>query len=179
MPALKTIIENLARAQREFLRAADTVPAEQWKSCPGQGRWSAGELVGHLITVERTILSGADQLLQQPAKPLPFFRRLHVPLALVEARLIRRQSPLPQDPQLVREKEEMLAELREVRERTLAFIEETRGQDLKNRHRRHPFLGTLNVYEWLQFIASHQVRHGKQMKEIIAALPKSVRSLQK
>lgn len=77
------------------------------------------------------------------------------------------------------EKEEMLAQLRGVRERTLAFMEETRGEDLSLYSRAHPFLGTLNVYEWFQMIASHQVRHTKQMREICAALPKSVTPLQK
>jgi hypothetical protein len=37
----------------------------------------------------------------------------------------------------------------------------------------------LNAYEWLQMIASHEVRHTKQMKEIAAALPKAVAILQK
>jgi hypothetical protein len=43
----------------------------------------------------------------------------------------------------------------------------------------HAFLGTLNAYEWFQMIASHEVRHTKQMKEIAAALPKVVAILQK
>jgi hypothetical protein len=52
-------------------------------------------------------------------------------MALVESRFIRRKSPLPIDAHLVCGKEEMLAELREVRERTLAFIEETMDRDLQ------------------------------------------------
>jgi hypothetical protein len=35
------------------------------------------------------------------------------------------------------------------------------------------------MYEWFQLIASHEVRHTKQMKEIYATLQKSVASLQK
>jgi len=69
----------------------------------------------------------------------------------------------------------MLAELRGVRERTLAFIEETRGRDLHKYNMSHPFLGSLNAYEWLQFIASHEIRHMKQMREIATTLkPKTV-----
>jgi len=37
------------------------------------------------------------------------------------------KTPIPIDPELLREKEIMFAELREVRGRTLALIEETRG----------------------------------------------------
>jgi hypothetical protein len=179
VPALQAIAENLARAQREFLSAADTVPANRWKRNPSEGRWSAGEVVAHLIMVERAILKGTDRLLQKPPKPRPFFKRFHIPMALVEARLIPLKTPIPLDPALVGQKEEMLAQLREVRGRTLALMEETSGRDLSVHHMPHPFLGTLNTYEWFQLIASHEVRHTKQMKEICATLQKCVASLQK
>ena len=75
---------------------------------------------------------------------------------------------------MLSDKEGMLAELRTVRERSLAFLEETRGRNMGEYYWPHPALGTLNVYEWLQFIASHEVRHTKQMREIAASLPKPI-----
>jgi uncharacterized damage-inducible protein DinB len=179
LPALKTIIENLDRAQQSFLHAADAVPADQWQTPPGAERWSAGQLVGHLITIERAILRNLDKVLLKPPRALPFYKRLHLPMALVELRLIRRKTPLQTESQLVREKEAMLAELREVRARTLAFVDETQGRDLGPYTMPHAFLGVLNMYEWLQMIASHEIRHMKQMREIAAALPKVVAYLQK
>jgi uncharacterized damage-inducible protein DinB len=179
VPPLATIIENLARAQGDLLRAADAVPAERWKTRPAEGRWSAGELICHLSAIERAILSRTDKLLQKSPNPVPFYKRLHVPMILVEARVIRRKAPTPVEPRTVGEKEEMLAELRQVRERTLAFIEETMDCDLSKYCMAHAFLGTLNGYEWLQFIASHQIRHTKQMREIAGSLPKTVTSLDK
>lgn len=179
VPALQAIVENLTRAQKEFLSAADAVPPEQWKQNPSEGKWSAGEVVAHLIMVERAILTGADRLLRKPPKPRPFFKRFHIPMALVESRLIALKSPIPLDASLVGQKEEMLAQLREVRDRTLAFVEETRGRDLSQYDMPHPFLGTLNTYEWFQMIAAHEVRHTKQMKEIVTALQENVTSLQK
>jgi DinB superfamily len=100
-------------------------------------------------------------------------------MVIVESRLIRRKTPIPLDPGIVREKEEMLAELRQVRERTLAFIEETMEQDLSRYRMPHPFLGALDTYEWFQMIASHELRHTKQMREIARILLKSVTSLEK
>jgi hypothetical protein len=177
--SLNTIVENLDRAQQTFLRTADTISADQWATSPGEDRWSGGELVGHLITVERAILRNIDKVLHKPPRALPFYKRLHIPMAVVELRLIRRKSPIPIDDQTIGEKEAMLAELREVRERTLAFIEETRGRDLSPYSMPHAFLGTLNIYGWLQMIASHEVRHTKQLQEIATALPKVVANLQK
>jgi uncharacterized damage-inducible protein DinB len=177
VPLLATIVENLARAQSELLRAAECVPEDQWKTRPAEGRWSAGEIMGHLSAVERTILSRSGKLLQKPPKSPPFFKRFHVPMMMVETRVIRLKTPKSLNVEMIGEKEEMLAELCGVRERTLAFIEETRGRDLSKYSMPHPFLGTLNAYEWLQFIASHEIRHTRQMREVAGILPKTVTSL--
>jgi hypothetical protein len=179
MSSLESISKHLSRAELQFLAAAELVPRDQWKTCPGEGRWSAGELACHLITVERLIILSASQLLQNRPTPRPFLKRFHLPMFLVEARLIPRKTPIPLDPALVREKDAMLAELREARAGTLVFMEETAGKDLRKYHMPHPFLGTLNMYEWLQTIASHQIRHTKQLKEIAAALRKTVTTLHK
>jgi uncharacterized damage-inducible protein DinB len=177
--SLATILDKLAGAQSELLRAADTVPTEHWKTSPAEGRWSAGELVAHLSEVERFLLSRIDNLLQKPPKSVPFYKRFHIPMMIVEARVIRRKAPSAVEPQVVSEKEEMLAELRGVREQTLAFIEETKDRDLSRYYMPHPYLGNLNAYDWMQFIASHEIRHTKQIREIADSLPKTVISLHK
>jgi len=179
MPSIEAIIGKLARAQESFLRAADAVPAALWKTGPENGAWCAAELVAHLIMVERFILGTADKMMQKPAPPTPLYKRLHIPLAVVEARLIRRKTPIPINPELVRDKEAMLEGLREVRGRTLAFLEETKNRDLSACGWRHPFLGRLNFYQWFEFIGSHEIRHRKQMQEIAGNLPKPVAISQK
>ena len=179
VPSLQSILENLARAEKQFLAATDAVPANQWQTCPAEGRWSAAELVCHLIQVETAIVKNAGKVLQRPPQPRPLSKRFHFPMALVESRLIPRKTPIPLDPALLGEKDKMLAQLREVRERTKVFIEEAQAKDLGKYHMPHPFLGTVNLYQWLQVIASHQVRHSKQMREIAASLPKTVTTLHK
>ena len=75
---------------------------------------------------------------------------------------------------MLREKEVMLAELRGARERTLAFLSETEKRDLTAYCWKHPFLGMLNIYEWMEMIAAHQIRHTKQMKEVEAKLSRKL-----
>ena len=174
MRNLQKIADNLDRAQRDFLVAADAVDATDWIQRPGQDRWSAGEVVAHLIGVEKTILKNAGNLLQAAPRPRPLLKRIHFPLFMVEARVIRRKTPIPIQPDSIRPKEEMLAELRSTRERTQTFMKETRGKDLRVYHMPHPFLGTLDLYEWFQMIASHELRHTKQMREISTFLQKAV-----
>src|SRR5580698_1536481 len=176
---LDSVISCMARAQTGLLSAADAVPADEWKTRPSEGRWSAAELVAHLMMVERAVIGKADRVAQKSPKRVSLLKRIHIPMAFVESRWIRRKAPAPVEPDLLRDKEEMLAELRTVRERSLAFLEETRDRNMGEYCWAHPALGTLNTYEWMQFIASHEVRHTKQMREIVASLRKAIESLQK
>ena len=171
---LSPIVEKLAEAQTTFFRAADAIPCEQWKAKPRVAEWSAAEVVAHLVIVERVILGGADRVTQKQPKQIAFLQRLHLPIWLVESRVVRRKSPLPLHPTLLGAKEEMLGELRAARERSLAFLEETEKRDLSAYRWRHAFLGMLNVYEWFEMIAAHQIRHAKQMRELAERLPKVV-----
>jgi len=173
------LFSELSRAQSQFLQAADAVPSEYWKTSPGDGRWSAAELVAHLFMVERAVIEKADRVSQHPPKQIPFFKKFHIPMALVESRWVRRKSPMPINQETLTDKEAMLARLREVRERSLAFLEEVRNRDLREYYWKHPALGMLNTYGWIRFIAAHEIRHTKQMREIAASLLKSVESLQK
>jgi hypothetical protein len=171
---LSPILVKLADAQSAFLHAADSIPAEQWTEKPKPNEWSAAAVVAHLIMVERSVVSSADRMAQKTAKPVPFWKRLHLPMRLAEVRLIRLKSPIAVDPALITKKEEMLAELRQARERTLAFIAETQNRDLSGYGWSHVFLGRLNMYEWFELIAAHQLRHTKQIHEIAGQLPKVV-----
>ncbi len=166
MGSLDAVRDQLTRAQSAIFRAADSIHAEKWNCPPELGEWSAAELVAHLVVIERAVLASADRVTQKLPKEISLLKRVHLPLWLVEYRVVRLKSPIPQDSELLTEKEDMLAELRAARERTLAFLSETEKRDLRVYCWRHPFLGMLNTYEWIEMLAAHQVRHTKQMREI-------------
>ena len=174
MPNLPSAVGKLNHAQQDFLSAADLVSSADWNTAPDAHSWPASHLVAHLCQVERGVLTYADRVIRKLPLPISYLQRLHIPFAVVELRLIKRKSPIAINPELVAGKESMLAELRAVRERTLAFLEETQHRDLTPYHWPHSFLGKLNFYNWFTFIASHQIRHTKQMVEIAKNLPKRV-----
>src|SRR5260221_12182994 len=179
MPNLKSTIEKLGRAQQGLLTSADSVDAAEWNIPPDLTCWSAAQLVAHLCQVERGVLAYADRVIRKTALPVTFFKRFHLPIVLVESRIIKRKSPISLESEPLASKETMLAALRGVRERTLAFLDETHGRDLNGYCWRHPFLGSLNFYAWFTFVAAHQIRHTKQMVEISRNLPKRVDNSQK
>lgn len=179
MPVLEPILEKLRHAQQSLLRAADTIPADLWKISPREGAWSAAELIAHIMTVEQAVIGAAERIFKKQPKRTPVLKRFRLPFVFAEMRLIRWKTPIPVDTQLLREKDAMLAELCEVRGRTLVFMEETSSRDLSVYRWRHPFLGSLNAYEWFSLLGSHEIRHEKQMREIAATLPKAISGLQK
>jgi hypothetical protein len=174
MPNLTTIRAKLIRAQSRFLTVADTVPSNFWQTPPSPDAWSTAEVVAHLCQIESSILTNSHRILRHPPRPVPFLKRFHLPLFLAEYRVRRFRSPLPMDTSLLAEKDPMLASLRTVRERTLAFLDETKSRNLAPYCFPHPFLGMFNLYTWLELIASHQIRHAKQVHEIATLIPKHV-----
>src|SRR5260370_37674994 len=92
--------------------------------------------------------SGSRPDSKKQPKHTPMLKRFRLPFAFAEIRFVRLKTPIPVDLQLLREKDAMLAELREVRVRTLALIEETRNRDLSAYTGPHPFLGPFTTSEW-------------------------------
>ena len=166
MQSLDGIREKLSGAQAAFCRAADEIPSNKWAMQPGPDEWSAAEVVAHLVMVERAVVGKADSLAQKRPLPISRLKRLHLPVWLVEMRVTRRKSPLPLDANLLGEKETMLGLLRGARERTFAFLSDTENRNLSAYYWRHPFLGMLSTYEWMEMLAAHQIRHAKQVREI-------------
>ena len=174
MPNLTTIRAKLTAAQSRFLTIADTIPSNFWQTPPSPGAWSAAEIVAHLCQIESSIVTNSNRILRHPPRPVPFIKRFRLPLFLAEYRVRRFRSPLPVDTSLLAEKDPMLASLRTVRERTLAFLDETKSRNLAPYCFPHPFLGMFNLYSWLELIACHQLRHAKQVHEMATLIPKHV-----
>jgi hypothetical protein len=178
MASLDRILEKLAGAQNRLLSAADSIPIDQWSTSPREGAWSGAEVIAHVTTVERTVMIVAGKIFKKQPKHTPVLKRFRLPLAFAEIRLMRLKTPIPVDTRLLGEKKLMLAELQRVRRCTLEVIEESRNRDLRVYRWPHPFLGSLNAYQWFALLGSHQIRHEKQMREIAAQLSHPVRTPQ-
>jgi hypothetical protein len=172
MPDLAAIRAHLERCRAELAAAARAVPAEKWQQAPAPGRWSAAEVVAHVTLVEKAITDGARKLTGTEPRRFSLWQRLHPPVALTAWRGIRRQSPIPLDRSLLADRETMLARLAEGRNATFSLVDENSGRDLRRWRWKHPALGALNYYEWLRVIGYHDVRHAKQIREIVDSFRK-------
>ena len=149
---------------------AEALPAEKWRTRPADGHWSAAEVIAHLTQVEATILNGATRLFATEPRPVPFWKRLHIPPGVSEWRFPKARTPLPLDPALVAEKQVMLERFAAGRRRTLELLDANRHRDLGRWRAPHPFFGSLNGWSWFKTIYHHEIRHTKQLREIVKSL---------
>lgn len=170
MTNVEPIRSKLQQSRSGLLEAAALVSAGQWQQRPGPGRWSAAEVLSHLTTVELRIQEGLGTMLAHEPKPVPFWRRFHIPPKLSEYRLIKVKTPLPLDTSVLAEKEPMLEKYGAIRTRTYEMLEANAKLDLRRWRWPHPFFGSINGRDWFVVIACHEVRHTKQLREIARAL---------
>ncbi len=165
------IREHLARTRAGLEDALGGVSAEKWRQAPASGRWSAAEVVAHLTMVESTVQQAARKVLGRQPRPLKPWQRLHVPTFVVAWRVFQRQTPIPLDPALLCGKAQTLERHRACRQATLALLEEKAGSG--NAHRwMHPFLGYLSLEQWMWLLGHHEVRHTRQIREIVSSFQK-------
>ncbi len=167
MDETDAILEHLSRARAGLLATAGSVPLDRWRQAPRPGAWSAGEVIAHLAMVEKRIVEGAEKIANGSPTEEPAWKRIHLPVRLGEWRGFRVKTPIPLDVSLVADKETALEKLNAVRQDTLRFMEKNRSRDLHGYRFRHPFFGSLNVYDWFRSIACHELRHTKQLQEIV------------
>ena len=167
MRDLTPILRHLQTSREKLLCAAREISDLRWRESPGLDRWSAAEVIAHLAIVEERTIFAMKRLLQSAPKPVPLRKRFHLPLAIATWRGRKVRTPIPLDTKRVCDKHESFAGLLATRQATLEFMESTRGTDVSPYHYEHPFLGNLNMYEWFRTIGFHELRHAKQICELV------------
>ncbi|HTQ87186.1 MAG TPA: DinB family protein [Candidatus Solibacter sp.] len=166
MKDVASIVELLNRAHLELLEACEQIPANRWKRNPPKGGWSASEVVAHLTMVEAAVWNGVREELSKKTPRHSFLNRLHIPVVMAAYRVIKRKNPIPLDSAMIKARQEALESYSAARNRTLKFIAEQASRNLAPYRRKHPFLGSLNLYDWMRMLAYHEMRHTKQIREI-------------
>ena len=166
MHDVAAIVELLNRSHLAFLQACERIPENRWKKSPRKGGWSAAEVVAHVTMVESAVWNGVREELSQRPQSHSLWKKLHIPVSMSAWRAVKRKTPIPLDSALVKARDEALSGYSSIRNRTLKLIAEQASRDLAPYRRQHPFLGSLNLYDWMRVLAYHEIRHTKQIREI-------------
>ena len=172
-------VKMLLDSQKEFLSYVEKLTDEQWNARPTPFKWTVGETAEHIALSEGLLFGAMERALATPINPdweTKTAGKEKILDNLLAARQGRAQAPEPIQP-LKRKmsRAEIMTLFKEGRAKTMKFIETT-DLPLKAHTLDHPFavFGTLNAYQWLLYIPAHNLRHNKQIAEVMSkpAFPK-------
>lgn len=168
---VQDILAEMEEDRGRLLEEWTRVP-EGWRRLrPEPQRWSPTEILDHVSRVQgsvlrvlRRILGEADEASLPPAlTDLSFvssIERFQLPNRKyrVTAPDFAGPDPRRSDEEIFRDLETGSRDLMDLAERWDAF-------DLSQVSHSHEVLGDLNVYQWLRFVAQHDLRHMDQIRE--------------
>ncbi len=171
----KVIGSWLKDVHATMLKTVESISPEKWRQQPLSGGWprrrrgwSAAEVIVHLCQAEAATQKGMKRVFAAEPRPVPLWKRLHIPPVISRWRIGRFQTSIPLDLSLLDEKEKMLASFHALREATLKILADDR--DLSRWRFPHPIFGYLDGYTWFKSIGYHEIRHTKQLREIVNGL---------
>jgi len=171
-PRTAKLFEHLDQKRAALRAAVDEIPPELRHRRPAPERWSTIEILEHLARVERRLMYMFNQWLaearekglptEDPADPSPA-----VNLEIVLNRGYKVTASEAVQPKGELDEAAAWDDLEEARRDLKALIQETEGLPLGGIVRPHPnpVIGTLNLYQWFEFVGWHEARHTDQIRE--------------
>lgn len=168
---------NYLDTERTALReAVERVPPELRDKQPGVDRWSVAQVLQHLLIIEKRIGLGmtkwvTDARTSEVGPETETSSVMNsVPLQLIIDRSQRRNAPDEVRPQGDIDAESAWAALEQSRASLRAAFLAGNGLALSQVIQPHPVLGPINLYQWMLFVGSHEMRHTAQVIEIAEQL---------
>jgi hypothetical protein len=162
-------LKRLDKIHTRLLETVEPLDDELVARSPAENQWSISQIVHHLWLVEERVLDELEKGLARPPRPLRFPRTL-IPTSIVAYRFVRVKAPKAVNPLQPPTKDENIAKYNAVRDR-LKELCATHG---KNRLRqivfKHPFLGEIHGVATISFVGYHELRHYKQIREVLKKL---------
>jgi hypothetical protein len=175
-PHLTDVLAALDASRKALQQAMSAVPPSVRRQRPSPDRWSPVDIIEHLSLVETrfsTIVGGkiADALRaglgpeSEPLTPLPEKVR-----TMLADRTGKRSAPEAALPSGAMDEGAAWAAADKARAGFRAAVLSADGRALSGVIHEHPFFGPLNVYQWVELIAAHEMRHVAQVRETTAQL---------
>lgn len=172
-------IKALENSRDEFLSYVEKLTDQQWNFRPAPFKWTVGETAEHIALAEGLLFGAVERAMATPVNPDWETKSANKEAILdnvLAARRGKANAPEPIQPfKRNMTRAQIMTLFKEGRAKSLKFAQET-DVPLKAHTLDHPFpvFGTLNAYQWLLYIPAHNLRHNKQIAEIMSnpAFPK-------
>jgi uncharacterized damage-inducible protein DinB len=176
-PHALDVFSRLDAARAALGAAVDRVPPALRQQRPGPDRWSAAEVIEHISIVERlfggrvTEAIGAARSTGLAAEAGD--DRLPLPDAIetrMADRMNKRTAVEAAQPTGSLDAVAAWAALEAGHERLRQTVAGAEGLALGQVTLAHPFFGEMSVYQFVELMAAHEMRHAEQITEIANAL---------
>lgn len=171
-PRIQEVLAVLDDTRESLRNAIAGIPVEKHAVRPSDDRWSVAEVVEHLGLVETRIAqmisekigAARDAGLARESEATPASRMLDINAVIDRSKPITASEA--SQPRSGLSTTDGLKVLSERREDLRNAVSAADGLALGTVEIPHARLGTLNVYQWLLFLAGHEARHTDQIREV-------------
>lgn len=166
---MKRILQRLDSTRQKLHATVSTLTPEVYSRQPAENEWSVAEVVHHIRLVEDRVLKELEDALTRAPGRVSILRRL-IPTSITSSRLIRVKSPKAVTPRDAPAREVELENLDRTRDRLKEFCATHGTKRLRTVIFIHPFLGKLDGVATVSFLSYHELRHFKQIREVLQKL---------
>lgn len=170
-PRLDEIIDELHACREELLQAVASAPESLHQARATEGKWTLAQVLEHLWLAENGSGRLVTKLIREAQDNGHVETEQSSLLNTLDHHNVANPKQRMRAPEMIRPTEGMsvetaLTRLRESRERLLKSLQAARGLALGKVSAPHPALGPLDAYRWLLFLAQHERRHARQIREM-------------
>jgi hypothetical protein len=139
---------------------------------PSEKEWSILQILHHLCLVEEKVIEQLEAQLANPPREVSLLRKF-IPTFIVASRLLRVKSPRSVNPLNPPTRAEVIANYDAVRKKLKELCSVHGRRRLKQTVFKHPVFGEIDGAATVSFIGYHELRHYKQIREVIKKLGQS------
>jgi len=171
-PRIAEALDYLDTERTDLRAAVELTPLALREQPPAPNRWSVAQVLQHLTLIEsrivplvRKLVSGARAAgLGPEMETSAILNPRHA--AKIADRSLRVTAPEETQPPSDVDAASALSALDASRQALRDAVIAGDGLALSEVKYPHPVLGEINLYQWILFVGSHEVRHTAQIREI-------------
>jgi hypothetical protein len=163
---LNKIINRLDSIHQKLLATVTPLDDTRFNKRPSEAEWSIAEIVHHLCLVEERVIKDLEKGLAAEPGKVGFVGRI-VPTAIVASRIVRVKAPKSVVPNNAPERSKVIENFEAARTKLKDLCVKHGSKRLRQVVFDHPFLGKIDGTAAVSFVGYHEVRHYKQIREIL------------
>jgi len=165
-PTMTMLCAGLDYARDLLRRAVGAVQPERRGDRPAPERWSVSEILEHLNLVETAVIHMLVRAIEDPSASESVGEAEPLDEARVLDRTRRIETIDRAQPGRGLHWRQAWDELTRTRKELVRLVSSTDGATLRRVRSPHFVFGTLDGFDWVRFLASHEERHAAQILEM-------------